>query len=139
MVEHLMTKPMNDDPRKLTALLARVADLAEKHSVGSVVLGLVAEEGDSTFPEFTDFLQAALRVEDGIFRLTRERALLHLADLDAQRARVVFGRILDDFHDEFPAMSEPQFDVHYFEVKAGTKELRSKDILTGVFPPRLLH
>ena len=130
---------MNDDPRKLTALMARVADMAENHLVGSVVLGLVAEEGDPAFPEFTDFLQAALRVEDGIFRMTRERVLLHLADLDVQQARVVFGRILDDFHDEFPTMSEPEFDVHYFEVKAGTKELRSKDVLTEIFPPRLLH
>jgi hypothetical protein len=139
MVEHLTAGFMNDDPRKLTALIARVADLAEKHHVGSVMLGLVTEEGDSTFPEFADFLQAALRVEDGIFRMTRERVLLHLADLDVQRARVVFGRILDDFHDEFPTTSESVFDVHYFEVKPGTKELRSKDVLTEIFPPRLLH
>ena len=130
---------MNDDPRKLTALITRAADLAENQLVGSVMVGLVAEDGDHTFPEFADFLQAALRVEDGIFRMTRERVLLHLADLDAQRARVVFGRILDDFHDEFPAMNDPEFQINYFEVKPGTKELRSKDVLTAIFPPRLLH
>ncbi|MBW2272757.1 MAG: hypothetical protein JRG96_05770 [Deltaproteobacteria bacterium] len=139
MVEFPTAGLMNDDPRKLSALITRVADLAENHSVGSMILGLVAEEGDQTFPEFADFLQAALRVEDGIFRMTRERVLLHLTDLDPTRARVVFGRILDDFQDEFPAMSEPAFQVHYFEVKPGTKELRTKDILTEVFPPRLLH
>jgi hypothetical protein len=139
MVEFPMAGLMNDDPRKLTALIARAADLAENHFVGSVMLGLVAEDGDPSFPEFADFLQAALRVEDGIFRMTRERVLLHLADLDAPRARVVFGRILDDFNDEFPAMDEPRFQVHYFEVKPGTKELRTKDVLTEIFPPRLLH
>ena len=71
MVQSQMTGDRNDDPRKLTRMIARVSDLAESHSVSSVVVGIAAPEGDLLFPEYLNYLESALRVEDQIFRMTR--------------------------------------------------------------------
>jgi len=139
MVAHSMAGQTNDDPRRLRGLLDRACDLAREHAVPSVMLGLAGEEGDSSFPEFVLFLQSALRVEDAIFRMTRERAVIHLADLDQQRAEEVFGRLLSDFVEEFPSMAEPHFDVRYYEVKPGASSVRVKDVLTEIFAAKTLH
>ena len=137
MVANPMTGEMNDDPRRLRSLLDRACDLAREHAVPSVMLGLAGAEGDRSFPEFVAFLQSALRVEDAIFRMTRERAVVHLADLDQARAREVFDRLLSDFCDEFPSMTAPQFEARYFEVKPGAEKARVKDVLTEIFSPTL--
>ena len=105
----------------------------------SVVLGLAAREGDLTFPEFVSFLQSALRVEDAIFRMTRERAVIHLADLDSSGAHEVFDRLMADFSDEFPSMNALDFEVRYFEVKPGLSELRVRDVLTELFSSGTIH
>ncbi len=128
-----------DDPRKLSVLMMRVADLALSHSVGSVVIGLGAAQGDQLFPDFVHFLRSALRVEDGIFSMTRERAVVHLADLNLGRGQAVFGRLLEDFVDEFPSTEDPAFQVNYFEVEPGQKELSVRNVLTEIFPARMLH
>lgn len=128
-----------DDPRKLTTLLARVAELAHAHSVGSVIVGMAAPQGDLSATEFVDFLSSALRVEDGIFRMTRERAVIHLADADLDKGRSIFNRILEDFVEEFPSSKEPQIQVNFLEIAPGTAEIRTKDVLTEIFPPRMLH
>ena len=88
---------MNDDPRTLRTLVARVSGLAEKHAVHSVMVGLAAPEGDLLFPEFVEYLKSALRMEDGIFRMTRERAVIHLADVDVATATGVIERLMADF------------------------------------------
>jgi len=134
-----MSGQSNDDPRKLSAMITRVSDLALAHSVASVVVGLVAEEGDLVFPEFVNFLQSALRVEDGIFRMTRERAVLHLADVDVARAGDVIERLTSDFCDEFPSSARPTFTLRMLEVKPGSSRLRVKDVLTDIFSSRVLH
>ena len=139
MLENSVAGQMNDDPRRLRALLARASDLAQAHSVTSVMIGLAAVEGDLIFPEFADFLQSALRVEDGIFRMTRERAVLHLADVDAARAGEVLERLTGDFCDEFPNLHRPRFQLRMFEVKPGAGRLRVKDVLTQIFSRRVLH
>jgi hypothetical protein len=139
MVENPMPGQTNDDPRRLRGLLDRACDLARDHAVPSVMLGLAGEEGDSSFPEFVLFLQSALRVEDAIFRMTRERAVVHLADLDLGRAEEVFGRLVSDFCDEFPSFGEPRFDVRYYEVKPGSGSVRVKDVLTEIFAAKSLH
>ncbi len=128
-----------DDPRKLSALILRIADLAQSHSVGSAVIGISAPQGDLMFPELVDFLRSALRVEDGIFHMTRERAIVHLADLDLHGGEAVFSRILDDFVEEFPAAKEPAFVINYLQVNPGIENLSTRDVLTEIFPPRLLH
>jgi GGDEF domain-containing protein len=139
MVENSVTGQMNDDPRRLRALLARASDLAQAHSVTSVMIGLAAVEGDLIFPEFADFLQSALRVEDGIFRMTRERLVVHLADLDRGRAQDVVDRLIANFCDEYPATECPAFEARFFEVKPGSPGLRVRDVLTEIFSSRTLH
>lgn len=139
MVANPMTGHTNDDPRRLRSLLDRARDLAREHAVPSVMLGLAAREGDLDFPEFVAFLQSALRVEDAIFRMTRERAVVHLADLDAGGAREVFDRLLSDFADEFPAMGARDFDVRFYEVRPGMSELRVRDLLTELFTSETVH
>lgn len=119
--------------------MMRVADLAQSHCVGSVVIGLSAQQGDRLFPDFVSFLRSALRVEDGIFSMTRERAVVHLADLSMERGQAVFSRLLEDFVDEFPSTEDPRFQVNYFEVEPGQRGLRVRDVLTEIFPARLLH
>ena len=139
MVANPMTAQTNDDPRRLRSLLDRAADLAREHAVPSVMLGLTARTGDLQFPEFVDFLQSALRVEDAIFRMTRERAVIHLADLDIDGGREVFERLVADFADEFPQSQTPEFEVRYYEVRPGMSDLRVRDLLTELFAPQTLH
>lgn len=141
MVEAHMTRERNDDPRKLSAMIARVSDLAESHSVNSVMVGIAAPEGDLLFPEYLDYLESALRVEDQIFRMTRERAVLYLADVNATRAAEVLVRIFGDFCDEFPSASTPEFEQRMLEVRPGVGPLSVKGVLTSVFgaPESTLH
>jgi hypothetical protein len=139
MVENPMPGNTNDDPRKLSALITRVGDLAESHEVTSLVVGLAAEPGDSRFPDYIDFLQGALRVEDAIFRMTRERAVVHLADCSLAQGEKVLERLANQFLNEFPSMSKLEFVRHGFEVKPGTERPRVKDVLTQIFQPRVLH
>jgi len=124
---------MNDDPRKLRGLLERAGRLASDHDVPSVVVGLLAPAGDRRFRDFVDYLQSALRVEDGVFRMTRERVVLHLADADRAMAAEVLERLLGRFHEEFPHEHEAGFDVRYVEVRPGDEELRVKDVLPCLF------
>jgi hypothetical protein len=136
MVETQMIGDRNDDPRKLTRMIARVSDLAESHAVCSVVVGIAAPEGDLLFPEYLNYLESALRVEDQIFRMTRERAVLYLADVDATCAAEVLVRILREFSDEFPSAEAPEFEQRMLEVRPGLGPLSVKDVLTAVFGQR---
>lgn len=139
MIEDLMSDSIVDDPRKLSALLARIADLAKAHNVNSVVVGMTSEVGNRLFPEFVDFLRSALRVEDGIYRMTRERAVIHLADLDMDGGQSVFNRLLEEFVEEFPMAKEPAFDINFYLAEAGNEMLANKQILAEIFPSRILH
>ena len=136
MVQAQMTHDQNDDPRKLSAMLARVSELAESHAVCSVVVGVAAEEGDLLFPDYLAYLKSALRVEDQIFRMTRERAVLYLADLDATGAAEVLVRIFAEFCDEFPTSEAPEFAQRMLEIQPGLGPLSVKDVLTSVFGGR---
>ncbi|MEM9175761.1 MAG: hypothetical protein AAGC67_11040 [Myxococcota bacterium] len=133
MVQAQMTRENNDDPRKLTQMIARVSELAESHSVSSVVVGVAAEEGDLLFPEYLAYLESALRVEDQIFRMTRERAVLYLSDVDATRAAEVLVRIFGEFCDEFPTAEAPEFEQRMLEVTPGIGPISVKEVLTSVF------
>lgn len=139
MVETPMPGQLNDDPRKLSAMIARAGDLAESHEVTSIVVGLAAEEGDRRFPEYVDFLSGSLRVEDAIFRMTRERAVLHLADCTREQAEKVLSRLEGQFTSEFPSLSKLAFVQHLFEVKPGAERPRVKEVLTEIFAARVLH
>ncbi len=139
MFQTLMTDELADDPRKLNALVSRVSKLATEYSVPSVIVGLVADDGDTTFPDYVHYLQSALRVEDGIFRMTRERAVVHLADVDRDQAVQVLDRLAGAFADEFPAQDPPNFRIQFYEAKADTEQLRVKDVLTRIFVACTLH
>lgn len=133
MVQAQMTRETNDDPRKLTQMLARVSELAESHSVSSVVVGVAAQEGDLLFPDYLAYLESALRVEDQIFRMTRERAVLYLSDVDATCAAEVLVRIFGEFCEEFPTAEAPEFEQRMLEVTPGIGPLSVKEVLTSVF------
>jgi len=125
----------NDDPLKLIALLARVSELAQEHSVSSVMAGLRSDVGNFEFPEFIDFLESALRVEDAIFRMTRERVVVHMADIDEAGASTVLERIMRDFRDEFPAVEPLAMEIRFFQVLSGDEEIRAKVLLPALFAP----
>ena len=133
MVQAQMTRGMNDDPRKLSQMIARVSDLAENHRVASVVVGVAAEEGDLLFPDYLAYLESALRVEDQIFRMTRERAVLYLSDVDATCAAEVLVRIFGEFCEEFPTADAPEYEQRMLEVTPGLGPISVKDVLTSVF------
>ena len=139
MFQTAMTDDLTDDPRKLKALLARVSNLASEYSVPSVLVGLVAEVGDTTFPEYVHYLQSALRVEDGIFRMTRERAVIHLADVDSEQAAQILERLAEAFSDEFPSLNRLNLRTQIYEAKSDTREIRVKDILTRIFVASTFH
>lgn len=140
MVEAQMSLDRNDDPRKLIQMISRVSDLAESHSVCSVVVGIAASEGDLLFPDYVSYLESALRVEDQIFRMTRERAVLYLSDVDATCAAEVLVRIFGEFCDEFPSAAAPVFEQRMLEVRPGVGALSVKDVLTSIFgTPQEIH
>jgi hypothetical protein len=123
----------SDDPRRLRDVLGRVAGLAGDHAVPSVVVGFTAPEGDRLFPDFVEFLESELRVEDSIFRLTRDRAILFLSDVDPEQARIVVERLIAGFQREFVPVTGPALRVRYFEVPIGTQDLTVKQVLPAIF------
>jgi hypothetical protein len=132
-VNTIMTHHGIDDPRKLRDVLARTETLAAEHDVASVVVGFAAREGSLLFPDFLTFLGAELRVEDQIFRLTRERALLILRDVDAEQARSVIERLRTAFEREFPSIEVLAVEIRYLAVPPGRHELSVKSVLPAIF------
>ena len=126
----------SDDPRRLRDLLARSRELADRHTVPSVVAGLSAREGDLLVPEVIDFVESALRVEDAVFRMTRERAVLFLTDVDRDQAQRILTRVLGDFRERFPAAGGPEIELGFFEVLPETRGLGLKEVLPAVFRDR---
>lgn len=127
-----------DDPRRLRELLTRASDLASEHSLTSVFVGLAGFEGDLLFPEVLNFVESALRVDDSVFRMTRERAVLLLTDVDAEHAKGILERILEDFRERFPAATEPSVACGYFEISSANPEVTTKGVLPQIFaaPPQ---
>jgi len=126
---------LGDDPRRIREHLLRSCELANHHGLPSVIVGVAGAEGDLLAPELIGYVESALRVEDTIFRMTRERAVLFLADVDRARAEEIVGRLLRDFGRRFPAADPPRVGIGYFEVRPGCEELLVKDVLPAVFPP----
>lgn len=133
MTAMALEKPLYDDPRRMRELLNRYTDLARKHSICSVIVGISAPEGDLVFPEVIDFLESALRVDDRIFRMTRERSLLFLADVDRAQAELVIARNLAAFRANFSPSAEPEWSVRYFEVRPQAAPPSVRDVLPALF------
>ncbi len=129
----------NDDPRRLREMLGKAVDLASDHALHCVVVGLAGREGDLLFPEVIDFVESALRVDDAIFRMTRERVVLFLADVDRERAGEIIDRLLHGFRERFAPTVDASVDLGYFEISPGATGVTIKDVLPAVFTAEPRH
>ena len=123
----------SDDPRKLRDLLGKAAGLASDYSLHSVVVGIAGREGDLLFPEIIDFIESMLRVDDAIFRMTRERAVLVLADVDRARAEEIVERLMNGFRERFSIAIDPDIDFGFFEVTPDERDVTVKHVLLALF------
>jgi hypothetical protein len=130
-----LNEPQNDDPRKLRALLDKVVNLADDHRLTSVLVGMSGSDGDLIFPEVVDFVGSALRIDDAIFRMTRSRAVLFLADANRERAQEIMERLMDAFSEQFATTESPAVGISYFEVAPGMQGVTLKAILPRLFAP----
>jgi hypothetical protein len=121
------------DPRRLRELFARTGSLAAEHAIPSVIVGLAGREGDLLVPELIEYIESALRMEDAIFRMTRERAVLFVSDVDRARAEQIVTRLVRDFRERFPSVDEPGVELGFYEVRAGAREISAKEVLPAVF------
>lgn len=124
-----------DDPLRLRELLGKASSLAREHALTSVVVGAAGVEGDLLFPEVIDYFESALRVDDAIFRMTRERAILFLADVDLAQAREIVERMVNEFRERFTSAVDPAVELGYFEVTPETIDVSVKQVLPAVFDP----
>jgi hypothetical protein len=124
------------DPRRLRELMDRLVVMAEAHDVPSVVVGLAGQDGDPLIPEFMDYVESALRMEDAIFRMTRERSVLFLADVDAERAEGIVSRLVESFAERFPAAKSPAVELGFCEITPTGRPPALRDALLQVFPSR---
>lgn len=127
-------RPVSDDPRKLRALLARSLQLASDHGLPSAIVGLAGREDDALVPDLFRFLESTLRVEDAIFHMTRERAVLFLADVGAEKAREIVERAIAGFRREFPRALEAPVTAGYFELQPADHATQLRDVLPSIFP-----
>ena len=129
----------NNDPRKLREMLGKAVDLASDHALHCVVVGLAGREGDLLFPEVIDFVESALRVDDAIFRMTRERVVLFLADVDRERAGEIVERLLQGFRERFVPAVDACVELGFFEISPGSTGVTVKDVLPAVFAAGTRH
>ena len=141
MVALSSNRGRNDDPRKLRDLIQKAFCLASSYDLKSVVVGMSGPEGDLVFPEVVDYVDSALRVDDGIFRMTRERAVFFLTDADRERAQEIMERLLSGFQENFTQAEEQLVSLSYFEVTPGMSDLSVRDILPALFEtaPAVTH
>ena len=119
-----LQNPRNNDPLMMRELLHKAASLSEHHDVTCIMVGMAANEGDLLFPEIVNFIESALRVDDGIFRMTRERVVLFLADVDRSGAEEIVRRNLTGFRERFATASEPAISFGFFEMNTRSKKPR---------------
>ena len=130
----------SQDPRRLRELMARAETLAREHGLRSVLVGLSGFEGDVAFPAIIDYIESALRVDDSIFRMTRERVVLLLADVDEAQAEAIVARLLDEYRERCPTASEPSVGLGLFGVGPDSPELSLKHVLPAIFAsPPIAH
>ncbi len=124
------------DPRRLRGMMDRASDLARSHQVTSVFVGIAGHEGDYLAPEFIDFVESALRMEDALFRLIRERAVVLLADVDRGQAEVILERLRDDFSARFAPTAAFEVDLGFFQVDGHGGHATAKVVLPAIFAAR---
>jgi GGDEF domain-containing protein len=92
-------------------------------------------ESDLLFPEVVEFVGSALRVEDTIFRMTRNRAVFFLADADEAQAAEIMERVINGFHQRFATNQNSAVSLKYFEVTPDAKDVTVKQVLPALFAP----
>jgi len=128
----LPTSIPKDDPRQLRVLFERAALCSRAHRVPCVFIGVAGDEGDLLARDFLDFVESELRVEDAIFRMLRERAVLLMTDIEEQIARRVMERLCAEFAARFAPSTELPFGFGYFQVPPGQTPT-VKDVLPVLF------
>jgi hypothetical protein len=126
------------DPRHLRSLFERASQLSREHRLPSVFVGVAGPEGDLLVRDFLDFVEAELRVEDVVFRLLRERAVLWLADVDLEAASHVLTRLHEDFAGRFPTTIGLRLEQGFHRVEPGAVPT-AKDVLPLLFGPTRSH
>ncbi len=135
---HPTTIQDRGDPRHLRALFERASQLSREHRLPSVFVGVAGPEGDLLVRDFLDFVEAELRVEDLVFRLLRERAVLWLADAELEAANSVMSRLYDDFAARFPTTLGLRIERGSHRVEPGSVPT-AKDVLPLLFGPDRTH
>jgi hypothetical protein len=134
MAEMVATQSLSKhDPRRLRGMMDRASDLARGHQVTSVFVGIAGREGDLLTPEFIDFVESALRMEDAVFRLIRERAVVLLTDADRVQAEEIFERLRGDFAARFGSSMEFEVELGYFQVNGHGGHATAKEVLPAIF------
>lgn len=121
-----------DDPRMLRVLFERAAFCSRVHAVPCVFIGVAGEEGDGIARDFLDFVESEMRVEDAIFRMLRERAVLLMTDVEEATARKVMARLSSEFLARFGPSGDVPAKFGYFAVPPG-KTPTVKDVLPALF------
>jgi hypothetical protein len=135
MAMALPTPIPKDDPRQLRVLFERAAFCSRTHAVACVFVGVAGEEGDLLARDFLDFVDSELRVEDAIFRMLRERAVLLMTDIEELTARKVMERLAADFAARFGPRTDVPVTFGYYAVAPGQTPT-VKDVLPGLFAAR---
>ena len=125
-----------DDPRRLREILDRALELASRHALTSVLVGIAGYEGDPAASRRScAYVESGLRVDDSVFRMTRERAVLLLTDVDAPQRRGDRARACSPSSrstSRRPRIRRRGRDS--FEVAPSTIELTLKQVLPRLFP-----
>jgi len=135
MAARLHARSENDDPRKLREMVQRAANLAASYELTSVMVGASGSAGDLLFSEMVDYIGSALRVDDAICRLTRERAVFLLADADRESATEIIERLMNGFRANFTPARDPDVELAFFEVTPEMSHLTVRDVLPSLFEP----
>ena len=133
MTASLSARPENDDPRKLREMIQKASSLAANYELTSVMVGASGVEGDRLFSEVVDYIGSALRVDDVICRLTRERAVFLLADVDRERGAEIIERLMNGFRSHFTPARDPHVDLAFFEVTPARPDVTVRDVLPSLF------
>ena len=117
-------------------MIERASTLLHEHRIPSVFVGIAGSEGDLLAPEFIDYVESALRVEDGVFRILRERAVLLLADVDLAEARGILERLEGDFGARFAPQRPPCIEFGFVPLCPSNPVSTAKEILPALFEPK---
>jgi len=130
-----VNQSVGDDLQKLRSILGRASSLARDHGLCSVMVGMAGSDSDPGFPDMVDFVESELRMEDAVFRLTRDRVVLFVADVRRAGAEEIMQRILLGYSERAAQVDDPRVRLRYFEVQPGSESLTVKEVLPALFAP----